>query len=111
MSFFDRQGIPESVLREAARRIKARENAAEGDSPGQVDQDDSKVDDDFEDDITILRGYSFVSFGLGPCDFEMHALVQLATRAWLGAHVVSPGYKLYTTLLHFFNHIQQFVKS
>ncbi|KAJ6024612.1 hypothetical protein N7540_005409 [Penicillium herquei] len=39
--------------------------------------------DNFQNDITILRDYSFVSVSRDPTLFEMHRLVQLATRKWL----------------------------
>ena len=62
MSFFDRQGIPEAPL-----RIR----------------DDTANKDDFEDDLNILRDYSFVTVTRDTKMFEMHSLVQLATRKWL----------------------------
>ncbi|KAJ5715158.1 uncharacterized protein N7483_012339 [Penicillium malachiteum] len=40
----------------------------------------------FQHDISILRDYSFVSVGRDPTLFEMHRLVQLATRKWLEAN-------------------------
>ena len=46
---------------------------------------DSDEDDGFEDDVQVLRNYSFIS-----CDadriIEMHAPVQLAMRKWLEAN-------------------------
>jgi hypothetical protein len=53
------------------------------------DKDDtskSSVSDGFEDDILILRIYSFISINTDSTTFEMHRLVQLATREWLKAH-------------------------
>jgi tetratricopeptide (TPR) repeat protein len=61
MSFFDRQGIQEALLR------------------GQS----SAADDRFEDDVLALRDYSFVTVTRDASTFEMHSLVQLATRTWL----------------------------
>jgi hypothetical protein len=43
-------------------------------------------DDGFEDDILTLRNYSFISANADKTTFEMHRLVQLATRMWLRAH-------------------------
>ena len=63
MSFFDRQGIPEELLI-SRRRI--------GDS-----------DQDFKDNIHILRSYSLIVIGTRSDIFEMHRLVQLATKTWL----------------------------
>ncbi|OQD95467.1 hypothetical protein PENSOL_c020G11418 [Penicillium solitum] len=63
MSFFDRQGIPEDLLRV---------------------QDD--LEDGFENDIATLRDYSFIA----PCEnsmvFTMHRLVQLTLWTWLKTH-------------------------
>jgi tetratricopeptide (TPR) repeat protein len=61
MSFFDRQGIQEALLR------------------GQS----STADDGFEEDVLALRDYSFVTVTRDASTFEMHSLVQLATRTWL----------------------------
>jgi tetratricopeptide (TPR) repeat protein len=61
MSFFDRQGIQEALLR------------------GQS----STADDGFEDDVLALRDYSFVTVTRDASTFEMHSLVQLAMRTWL----------------------------
>jgi tetratricopeptide (TPR) repeat protein len=62
MSFFDRQGIQESLLRKPSSAID---------------------DGNFEDDILVLRGYSFITITNEEKTFEMHNLVQLATRTWL----------------------------
>ena len=61
MSFFDRQGIQETLLH--------RQN--------------STTDDEFEEDMLALRDYSFVKVTRDASTFEMHSLVQLATRTWL----------------------------
>ena len=91
MSLFDRQGIPEDLLRD---RSEAQNEGDEG-SPhisGDNKREDSKdgasmssMDDEFEDDILVLRDYSFV-FGANSTTLEMHRLVQLATRKWLETH-------------------------
>ncbi|KAI4854646.1 hypothetical protein E4T44_00021 [Aureobasidium sp. EXF-8845] len=62
MSFFDRQGIQEFLLR----------------NPGSTTDND-----DFEDDVNTLRDYSFITVTKESDTFEMHDLVQLATRTWL----------------------------
>ncbi|OAG09594.1 uncharacterized protein CC84DRAFT_1183887 [Paraphaeosphaeria sporulosa] len=62
MSFFDRQGIQEALLR----------------NPSGITDDDN-----FEDDVLVLRDYSFITVTEANT-FEMHNLVQLATRTWLG---------------------------
>jgi hypothetical protein len=72
MSFFDRQGIPEALLR-------SRDGMAADDDDGGGGGDN----DDFEDDLDTLRDYSFVTVTTDAHTFEMHGLVQLATRKWL----------------------------
>ncbi|KAF2818128.1 hypothetical protein CC86DRAFT_450642 [Ophiobolus disseminans] len=62
MSFFDRQGIQEALLR----------------NPGRITNDDN-----FENDVLTLRDYSFITVTKETNAFEMHNLVQLATRTWL----------------------------
>ena len=58
MSFFDQQGIQEALLRCQS----------------------STADNGFEDDVLALRDYSFVTVTRDASMFEMHSLVQLATR-------------------------------
>ncbi|KAH7355907.1 P-loop containing nucleoside triphosphate hydrolase protein [Pyrenochaeta sp. MPI-SDFR-AT-0127] len=70
MSFFDRQGIPEALLRNQSGIANDLASAV-------------RVDDGFEEDILILRDYSFISIARCAKSFEMHSLVQLATRKWL----------------------------
>ncbi|KAI1157256.1 P-loop containing nucleoside triphosphate hydrolase protein [Nemania serpens] len=67
MSFCDRQGIPESLMR-----------------PLEIGSEPS-LDEVFEADIAVLRDYSFISTTGNKLTFEMHSLVQLATRRWLEA--------------------------
>jgi hypothetical protein len=74
MSFFDRQGIPEALLR-------VQSNDAVSDAVAPAD-----IDDGFEDDILMLRDYSLVTVAADEKTFEMHSLVQLATRKWLHGH-------------------------
>jgi len=93
MSFFDRQGIPEVLVRnrtEIGNGHRSQEKPDEHD--GKEEEEDNKdnasecsEDDGFEDDVQILRNYSFLSVGTDGT-FEMHALVQLATRKWLEAN-------------------------
>lgn len=47
---------------------------------------DCSVDDDFEENIVMLKNYSMISTSADGAVFEMHRLVQLATRKWLEAH-------------------------
>ena len=93
MSFFDRQGIPESLLRHRYATYGAHENVDNVNRGG--DEDDQKCDDDdsselgnsneFEEDVLMLRNYSFIKAIMNTTAFEMHGLVQLATRKWLNA--------------------------
>ena len=91
MSFFDRQGIPESLLRnrvEIGNRYRDLENL-NGNNEGHEDEDsglETSVTDEFEDDILMLRNYSFIFVNIDKTTFGMHRLVQLATRKWLEAH-------------------------
>jgi hypothetical protein len=41
---------------------------------------------EFDDDVLALRSYSFISINADGTTFEMHGLVQLATRKWLEAN-------------------------
>ena len=63
ISFFDRQGIPEELI------------------TSQYEKDDSIMD--FEEDIKVLRNYSLIALGIEDDIFEIHRLVQFATRKWL----------------------------
>ncbi|PVH90410.1 hypothetical protein DM02DRAFT_722561 [Periconia macrospinosa] len=96
MSFFDRQGIPEELLRARVRALPEEEPAQqeqhERDSERQAWEDEDSAsqssagDDGFGDDVQTLRDYSFISANADGASFEMHRLVQLATRKWLQIH-------------------------
>jgi hypothetical protein len=94
MSFFDRQGIPEGLLRnriELGSRHKVLENLNDNnegrDNKGRESEtSESESADEFEDDILMLRNYSFIFVNIDKVTFRMHRLVQLATRKWLEAH-------------------------
>jgi hypothetical protein len=87
MSFFDRHTIPEHLIREACR--SAVKDARDGGRDKQDDNEstqaaeDNKIKDgnnnEFEDDIDTLRGFSFILITTDTTSFEMHRLVQLAT--------------------------------
>jgi tetratricopeptide (TPR) repeat protein len=77
MSFFNRQGIPEFVIRHYIDTVQRTQD----DSPGiHLKQKEF----DFEEDIAVLRAFSLVSMTQREDEFEMHGLVQFATRTWLG---------------------------
>ncbi|KAI4208785.1 MAG: hypothetical protein LQ351_008185, partial [Letrouitia transgressa] len=100
MSFFDRQGIPEVLLRKRAESgigDGSQEERDEYDGREEKKDDNDNIsecseDDGFEDDVQVLRNYSFVSVETNRT-FEMHALVQLAMRKWLEANGQLEGWK------------------
>ncbi|KAJ6142476.1 hypothetical protein N7471_001929 [Penicillium samsonianum] len=85
MSFFDRQGIPENLIRHQpkANYISSSELPTDS-SDGETSESDSGPD--FEDDVATLRDYSFISVIENSTLFTMHRLVQLTMRAWLKSH-------------------------
>ena len=92
MSFFDRQGIPEALLK--TQNEAGNENTGEnaGNDEDDDHEDDSDKDtvfdssvDEFEADILVLRNFSFITISMNETTFEMHGLVQLAIRKWLEA--------------------------
>jgi tetratricopeptide (TPR) repeat protein len=104
MSFFDRQGIPEALVRNRAigtefceapisrhsrgiKHLKLFFHRNKNVHKGQI-QDPKCRDfvDSFEDDVLILRNFSFISIDKDKTTFEMHRLVQLAIKRWLEAH-------------------------
>ena len=86
MSFFNRQGIPASLIRlskdnyNTTQSIKL-EDSTDSDSQGS----DNETDDEFEDDIAMLRDYCLIMLSENANTFEIHGLVQLSTRRWLKA--------------------------
>jgi Flp pilus assembly protein TadD len=92
MSFFDRQGIPEKLLRAQPGEEPAQQEQDERGSERQAWEDEDSTsqssagDDGFEGDVQTLRDYSFISANTDGASFEMHRLVQLATRKWLRVH-------------------------
>jgi hypothetical protein len=89
MSFFDRQGIPEALLQRRAAQTGTKRSQKElTHDIWESDEEDnaslsSTDNDQFEDDIMALRNFYFISVNTEGTSFEMHALVQLATRKWL----------------------------
>ncbi|CAG8345481.1 unnamed protein product, partial [Penicillium salamii] len=82
MSFFDRQGIPENLIRQRPKANYVSNSELPNDSSdGETSKSDSGPD--FEDDVATLRDYSFISVTENSTLFSMHRLVQLTTRAWL----------------------------
>ncbi|KAL8290752.1 hypothetical protein RB597_008822 [Gaeumannomyces tritici] len=79
MSFFDRQGIPLSLLKPGNSRGVQRDSDCASGTP----QATSEQDDEFEADVAMLRSFCLLSMTENNTALEMHALVQLATRMWL----------------------------
>ncbi|KAI8624325.1 P-loop containing nucleoside triphosphate hydrolase protein [Xylariaceae sp. FL1651] len=88
MCFFDRQGIFEWLIRPLDQ---TQSGGAKIDNES-VSSSDS-IDDIFEKDIEMLRDYCLVQMDKTGDVFEMHGLVQLATRKWLDANGESEKFK------------------
>ncbi|KAF2463882.1 uncharacterized protein BDR25DRAFT_329448 [Lindgomyces ingoldianus] len=78
MSFFNPQGIPESVLRVHTTRATPTVNQPI------LDYNDNDVGD-FDEDLNILVAYSLVRVTADSDLCEMHQLVQFCTREWLSS--------------------------
>ncbi|KAJ6013114.1 hypothetical protein N7522_003469 [Penicillium canescens] len=85
MSFFDREGIPDKLIRHQPMAYHTPSSVLLNDS-SDGETSESDIGPDFEDDVTALRDYSFVSVSENGTFFTMHRLVQLTTRAWLKSH-------------------------
>jgi tetratricopeptide (TPR) repeat protein len=86
MSFFDRQAIPEALLL-ASTTSDSDDVGENGDNAlSDSESDSGSRTDALDEDILLLRDYSFISVTSDPAIFEMHALVQLATQKWLGGN-------------------------
>ncbi|GAM36942.1 hypothetical protein TCE0_022r06437 [Talaromyces pinophilus] len=82
MSFFDSQGIPKALLRNYGERDSV-ETHSNDDNDSELQ---SSMTDEFNNDILVLRRYSLISVNADRTAFNMHSLVQLATRRWLEAN-------------------------
>jgi tetratricopeptide (TPR) repeat protein len=69
MSFFNAQEIPEFMLRYYLGSTEGMSNEYN--------------EDGFEEDLNLLRSYSLVTVKSNGDSFDMHQLVQFATRIWL----------------------------
>lgn len=89
MSFFDRQGVSENLLRVYNETQNGDSNSQEIEieyNDGDIDStSESNMDHNFEDDIATLRDFSFISINRDSTVFTMHRLVQLTVRVWLKA--------------------------
>ncbi|KAJ6103649.1 hypothetical protein N7486_003871 [Penicillium sp. IBT 16267x] len=87
MSFFDRQGVSEDLLR-VQRQIHNEDSSSEEITFDRRDEDtdstsESNTDDEFNDNVTTLRDFSFIFVSENITVFTMHRLVQLTVRVWL----------------------------
>lgn len=85
MSFFDRQGIPETILKRP-RNVKDTSCSSKPEEKTRSESDDSEdfdISSNFEDDVATLRDYSMIILAGIDNTFEMHGLVQLSTKIWL----------------------------
>jgi hypothetical protein len=92
MSFFDRQGIPENLVRPYPQD-KAVSRAEVSSESSDAEPSTSDICFDFEQDVDTLRDFSFISISEGGTSFMMHRLVQLSTRAWLKTHKLEEQWK------------------
>ncbi|EAA34678.2 hypothetical protein GE21DRAFT_145 [Neurospora crassa] len=76
MSFFQPQGIPEWVLQKHYSEMVNENSSIDIGHNGE---------DEFENDLTLLRDYSLVTVAEDAKSFQMHSLVQSFTRSWLEA--------------------------
>ncbi|CAN9091771.1 unnamed protein product [Alternaria alternata] len=101
MSFFDRQGIPEALVhgdqgakrasialetREGSTRRRMKQILGRAKSKPRAQKEQKESDGcrtGFEDDVVALRNLCLISVDANGSTFEMHSLVQLATRRWL----------------------------
>ena len=86
MSFCDGQGIPEALLQGLNEHRDDKRSGGTGDDS--IDDNSSlasSTSDSMEEDIRLLRDYSFISINEDELTFEMHNLVQLSMQRWLKA--------------------------
>lgn len=113
MSFCDRQGIPEALLKPLRNppiewckmvikgRIKSFLRMKTGSQSSHLDRwKDSKsdssdigTDDEFETDLRMLRNYYLITIIGDGHTFEMHRLIQLSTRKWLESRSLQERFK------------------
>lgn len=95
MSFFERQGIPISILRDPQSQDMGEKPSSESecstDSSSEDDwnissDNESDADQQLREDIIKLHEFSLISYGENDSIFTMHRLVQISIRAWLRVH-------------------------
>ncbi|KAJ5092967.1 hypothetical protein N7456_008828 [Penicillium angulare] len=81
-SFFDKQGIPEYLLRtQYWTVVKEHENPFATDEDS--DTSSFTIIDGFEDDVQMLKDLCLITSDLTGKTLEMHSLVKFATQGWL----------------------------
>lgn len=78
MSFFDRRNIPELLLKPAASTT-----IIDGDEESDSENSQGLLDDEFEDDVAMLKDFHLTKVNENRIEFQMHGLVQPSTRQWL----------------------------
>ncbi|KAF6820521.1 Kinesin light chain 5 [Colletotrichum sojae] len=78
MSYFQAQNIPEYMLHKYS---SGNMGSKESD-----DEHSETSNDDFEDDLDVLRGYSLVTVTAMPGFLEMHSLAQFCTKVWISEY-------------------------
>ncbi|KAF6785731.1 Kinesin light chain 5, partial [Colletotrichum musicola] len=75
ISHFHAQNIPDYMLHDynSSNLMSEESNGEHGETSN----------DDFEDDLDVLRGYSLVTMTAVPGFLEMHSLVQFCTQVWI----------------------------
>jgi tetratricopeptide (TPR) repeat protein len=94
MSMYNYQGIPEYLLRPGGSDkmpspgLASGQDGIERDSvaSSSASEDEDSEEDEFGDDILTLENFHLISTMFPNTSFEMHRLVQLATRVWLRSH-------------------------
>ncbi|KAF2740903.1 HET-domain-containing protein [Polyplosphaeria fusca] len=76
MSFFNPQSIPDFMI----RHYMDNKNEEQDNS---LERQTNNENDDFEEDMAVLRAFSLVDTKQREDAFEMHRLVQRATEVWL----------------------------
>ena len=86
MSLFDREGIPDYLLRDRYQKEPDGEHEHEHKKAKKQGARENNVID-LEDDIATLRAYDLIGVGaVSDQLFDMHRLVQFSTKTWLEMH-------------------------
>lgn len=93
MSFFDRQGIPDSLLYQTYSEGTKDQASPPDDESGASSVSGIELDGKQEEDIAVLRKFSLISVDVDGSTFQIHRLVQLAVRAWVETSGSLESYK------------------